>query len=97
MTNSLYNNSFLASSFSGIQIFASPHHPTEFSHWAEERRKWKAHPIVCWLAKWFPVKPYVECSYKRPVTKDCDPLFHEAKGIIYCSLAQEAAIRRQFE
>lgn len=75
----------------GIQVMVNPYHPTEFSHWGKER--WEAHPIIKWLAKWLLITPYVE--RKLAIHKDSDPLYYKEKGVLFCSPAQEQALRRE--
>ena len=76
--------------FGGIRIVDNPQHPVEFSHM--ETVRFEAHPFIKWLARWFPIEPYVEGKYPR--YKDCDAII--IGRIVYCSPRQTAQLRREF-
>ncbi len=81
----------LTAPLGGFRIYPNAHHPTEFSHM--ERQRWRAHPLICWLARYLPINPWVEAEFPR--YRDCDPWVEQARGAIYCSLAQAANLRKE--
>ena len=52
--------------------------------------RFAAHPLICWLARWLPIKPYVEASYPR--YRDRDPLIIGDR--LFCSFAQYDELKR---
>ena len=67
-------------------------------HWPQvedgtRTERFDVHPIIKWLAHWFPIKPYVEATYVN--YRDADMLLDTQRGVVYCSLAQENAIHRE--
>ena len=74
-----------------VKIYATVHWPVEFSHM--ETRRFEAHSIIKWLARWLPITPYVECYY--PVYKDKPAMFDQRTGHVYCSLRQERAMLQE--
>lgn len=72
-------------------VVASSYWPKEFSHM--ERQRWAAHPIILWLAKWLPIDPYVVSEHPR--YNEREPMLNTETGVLYCSQAQEAALRRE--
>lgn len=72
-------------------IFGQPHWPTVRD--GTYVRRFPAHPLVCWLARWLPIDPYVDVEYPR--YRDADPLVDARAGIIYCSVAQAETLKRE--
>lgn len=60
--------------------------PQEFSHFETIRHK--AHPLVCWLAKFLPIDPWVE--QKIPRHKDRQPFVMQ--GRLFMSIRQADAL-----
>lgn len=70
------------------------------NYWPKVQRgtevvRFKADPIICWLAKYFPILPYVEAEYPRMV--DADPIFDSSRGVLICSHAQAQAIKEKLK
>ena len=77
--------------FGGLRIMASSHWPQVED--GTYRVRFPAHPFIFWLARWLSITPWVEAEYLK--FQDADPLMDEACGIVYCSRAQEAYLRRE--
>ncbi|MGR3179873.1 MAG: hypothetical protein ACUZ8E_17675 [Candidatus Anammoxibacter sp.] len=74
----------------GIKII-----PSKF--WPQEKPeqyivRYKAHKIICWLAKYLPIEPYVEAEYTRYV--DNDPLI-VGGHTVHCSYAQYEQLKEK--
>lgn len=54
-----------------------------------------AHPVICWLARWLPIAPYVEIQV--PNVRDADMILDNQIGVIFCSPAQANALRQELE
>lgn len=52
----------------------------------------RAHPIICWLAHWLPIEPWIDITV--PVWADADPVFDARHNVLHCSEAQAAALRQ---
>ncbi len=85
----MYNSNPL---FSSIRILPSHYWPQVED--GIETFRFEAHPIIKWLAKWFPITPYVEME--RMKYKDSDPIFDESTGSLLCSYAQADYLRRTY-
>lgn len=72
-----------------VIIYASAHWPTHVSRF--QKRRFEAHPIIKWLARWFPITPYVETEY--PIFEDDPAVIDQVSGRVYCSLRQEAVFK----
>ncbi len=58
-------------------------------------RQFKAHPMICWLARWLPITPYIEGTY--PEFKDAAPFMLNNKTILVCSYRQLDALKREMD
>lgn len=76
--------------FGGMQIIQSHHWPMVPDGFGVKRIA--AHPLIHWLARRFPIKPWIEAQVPR--FKDADPMIDQRRGVIYCSPAQFAELRR---
>lgn len=72
-------------SFAGYRVVADINWP-RLPDGIETVRDYNVHPLVKWLARWLPIKPYVEAL--RPRFRDRDPMIDERHGIIYRSPRQ---------
>jgi len=77
--------------YAGFRIMATPHWPQVED--GTRTVRFECHPIIRWLARWLPIRPYVEATYIN--YKDSDMLLDRARGVVYCSLAQENVLRRE--
>lgn len=76
----------------GLRVIIVPDWPREVvDH--EAARDYDIHPVVKWLARWFPIRPYVE--YQRSIYRDADPQIHKGTSSIFCSPAQAEALKRR--
>jgi hypothetical protein len=73
----------------GMSIHPSHHWPTIED--GTEMRRFPAHPIIRWLARWLPVTPYVEMEVTK--WRDADPMYDKRSGALYCSHAQADMLR----
>lgn len=78
--------------FAGLKIVTSPNWPRKRVE--DQTVRFPAHSFVIWLARWFPITPYVEATFPR--YRDADPLIDERHGIVYCSPAQADELKRAF-
>lgn len=76
--------------FGGMQIIQSHHWPRVPD--GVYVRQLTAHPIIHWLARWLPIDPWIDVEVPR--FKDADPLIDTRRGVIFCSPAQFAELRR---
>lgn len=74
-----------------IRVFASAYWPQVEA--GAETVRFEAHPFIQWLARWLPITPYIEATYTQ--YRDADPLLDKARGVLYCSMAHERALREQ--
>jgi hypothetical protein len=58
-----------------------------------ETKRVTAHPLIHWLARWFPIEPWVEVQVRR--LKDADPVIYMGR-VICCSYAQYEVLRQRF-
>lgn len=77
--------------YAGIKIIPTSYWPQVVR--GTETIRFKADPIICWLAKLFPILPYVEAEY--PKLADSDPILMRYENIIYCSHAQAQALMKE--
>jgi hypothetical protein len=78
------------SHFAGLRIYAQANWPRI----ADGTRtvRFAAHPLILWLAKWVPLPTYQEVTFLK--YRDADPLVDERRGLVFCSLAQAAELRK---
>ena len=74
----------------GMKIIASPHWPVLRDPENDKIIRRKAHSLICWLAKFTAIEPYVE--FTRLSYRDADPIV--AGGFIFCALRQRDQIER---
>jgi hypothetical protein len=74
--------------FAGLKIFPQAVWPRVQDGTRQVR--FAAHPLICWLARWLPIKAYVEASYPR--YRDQDPLI--VGDQVFCSFAQCEELKR---
>ena len=53
--------------FGGLKIYPQANWPRVQDGTRQVR--FPAHPLICWLARWLPIKPYIEATYPRTATK----------------------------
>ncbi len=64
-------------SYAGYRIVVSIH----MSRIVKEMRRVKAHPIICWLARYLPIYPYVEVEVETVV--ETEAALDRIRGVIY--------------
>ena len=74
--------------FGGLKIYPQANWPKVQDGTRQVR--FPAHPLICWLARWLPMKPYIEATYPR--YRDQDPLI--MGDHVFCSFAQHEELRR---
>lgn len=80
-------------SYDGIKIIPSNYWPQIRD--GDEKVRYSAHPIIHWLAKYFPIDQWVEATY--PKYKDADPVIDNRNNALYCSMAQFRQIERELK
>lgn len=74
--------------FGGIRLQINPYPDPVYA--GQETMKFQAHPLIKWLARWLPIKPYVEASYPR--YRDPDPVM--MGNTVICTAAQARELKR---
>jgi hypothetical protein len=83
-SNNPHPNLFSSHALGAIRIAPSPYWPREPDGF--EVKRIPAHPFIHWLARWFPINPWIEVEV--PKFKDADAMLDVARGVLYCSPAQ---------
>lgn len=76
-------------SLEGMRVIAARHWPREPD--GVVLRRVPAHRLICWLARWLPVRPYTDIKVQR--WRDAEPLVDWHRRVIFCSERQAEALR----
>ncbi len=74
-------------SMAGMHVFVDPGMVDTYT----ETVRYAAHPLICWLSKWFIVEPYVEVTFVRTKPKKMAYMFHN-RLIMHPVLRNDLAI-----
>jgi len=83
--------SLMFTQISGLRIYP-PHNWPQVEDGVETVR-YNAHPIIRWLSKRLPIRPYVDAEYIK--YKDGDAIVDNIRGAVFCSHRQYDYLKQE--